>query len=100
MPSYLSPGVYMEEVDKGSKPIEAVGTAVAAFIGYTEKASLTRDGESESLIGKPTPLLQIGANTFNDSVGLLKVPICQIPFMVTSQMVVVSATLSVSKPLV
>src|SRR2546426_11472793 len=31
--SYLSPGVYIEEVDRGSKPIEAVGTSMAAFIG-------------------------------------------------------------------
>jgi len=54
MPNYLSPGVYMEEVDKGSKPIEAVGTAVAAFIGYTEKASDVRNGETRSLVGKPT----------------------------------------------
>ena len=54
MPSYLSPGVYMEEVDKGSKPIEAVGTAVAAFLGYTEKASDVRNGETVSLVGKPT----------------------------------------------
>src|SRR5262245_43495285 len=54
MPSYLSPGVYMEEVDKGTKPIEAVGTAVAAFIGYTEKASDAKNGESYSLLGKPT----------------------------------------------
>lgn len=54
MPSYLSPGVYMEEVDKGTKPIEAVGTAVAAFIGYTEKASELKHGESQSLLGKPT----------------------------------------------
>lgn len=38
MPSYKSPGVYIEEVNAGTKPIEAVGTAVAAFIGYTEKA--------------------------------------------------------------
>jgi len=37
MPQYLSPGVYVEEVDRGSKPIEGVGTAVAAFIGFTEK---------------------------------------------------------------
>jgi uncharacterized protein len=37
MPTYLSPGVYMEEVSSGSKPIEAVGTAVAAFVGFTEK---------------------------------------------------------------
>lgn len=54
MPSYLSPGVYMEEVDRGSKPIEAAGTAVAAFIGYTEKASTTKNGEAVSLLGKPT----------------------------------------------
>src|SRR5882672_3722176 len=31
--SYLSPGVYIEEVERGSKPIEAVGTSTAAFIG-------------------------------------------------------------------
>ena len=53
-PSYLSPGVYVEEVDRGSKPIEAVGTAVAAFIGYTEKAVQEKNGVSESLLGKPT----------------------------------------------
>jgi phage tail sheath protein FI len=39
-PTYLSPGVYVEEVDKGTKPIEGVGTAVAAFVGYTEKAAM------------------------------------------------------------
>ena len=37
MPQYLSPGVYVEEVDSGSRPIEGVGTAVAAFIGVAEK---------------------------------------------------------------
>jgi uncharacterized protein len=37
MPQYLSPGVYVEEVDSGSRPIEGVGTAVAAFIGLAEK---------------------------------------------------------------
>ena len=36
-PQYLSPGVYVEEVDKGSKPIEGVGTSVAGFVGFTEK---------------------------------------------------------------
>lgn len=51
MPSYLSPGVYMEEVDRGTKPIEAVGTAVAAFIGYTERAVNPKTGAS--LLGKP-----------------------------------------------
>src|SRR5262245_21282154 len=33
MPTYLSPGVYVEEVDSGSNPIEGVGTAIAAFVG-------------------------------------------------------------------
>jgi len=33
-PQYLSPGVYVEEVDSGPRPIEGVGTAVAAFVGY------------------------------------------------------------------
>ncbi len=37
MPTYLSPGVYMEEVSSGSKPIEGVGTAVAAFVGFADK---------------------------------------------------------------
>ena len=37
MPEYLSPGVYVEEVDKGSKPLEAVGTSTAGFIGQTKK---------------------------------------------------------------
>ncbi|MCB9728368.1 MAG: phage tail sheath family protein [Deltaproteobacteria bacterium] len=33
--SYLSPGVYVEEVDRGSKPLEMVGTSTAGFIGET-----------------------------------------------------------------
>lgn len=37
--SYASPGVYVEEVDRGTKPIEAVGTSIAAFIGITAEAS-------------------------------------------------------------
>ncbi|MQA87405.1 MAG: phage tail sheath family protein [Streptosporangiales bacterium] len=39
MPTYLSPGVYVEEVDSGSRPIEGVGTAVAAFLGFAEKGA-------------------------------------------------------------
>jgi phage tail sheath protein FI len=41
-PQYLSPGVYVEEVDKGSKPIEGVGTAVAGFIGFAAKGPVNR----------------------------------------------------------
>ncbi len=34
MPEYLAPGVYIEEVATGPRPIEGVGTAMAAFIGF------------------------------------------------------------------
>ncbi|MFE1957071.1 phage tail sheath family protein [Streptomyces sp. NPDC059479] len=37
MPSYLSPGVYVEEVQSGSRPIEGVGTSVAAFVGFAQR---------------------------------------------------------------
>ena len=37
MPTYLSPGVYVEEVEAGSRPIEGVGTAVAAFVGLASR---------------------------------------------------------------
>jgi Bacteriophage tail sheath protein len=33
VPTYLTPGVYVEEVPSTSKPIEGVGTSVAAFVG-------------------------------------------------------------------
>src|SRR3954447_22172805 len=35
--SYGAPGVYSEEQPSGSMPIEGVGTAVAAFVGFTER---------------------------------------------------------------
>lgn len=37
MPTYLHPGVYVEEIPSGSKPIEGVGTSTAAFVGYTTR---------------------------------------------------------------
>jgi hypothetical protein len=41
-PQYLSPGVYVEEVEKGARPIEGVGTAVAAFVGFTERGPINQ----------------------------------------------------------
>ncbi|MBW4518176.1 MAG: phage tail sheath subtilisin-like domain-containing protein [Scytolyngbya sp. HA4215-MV1] len=35
MPEYLAPGVYVEEVDTGSKPIEGVSTSTAGMVGIT-----------------------------------------------------------------
>lgn len=57
MPEYLSPGVYVEEIDRGPKPIEGVGTAMPVFVGFSEKAQVTEqiDGETitTDILGKP-----------------------------------------------
>jgi uncharacterized protein len=39
MGNYLSPGVFMEEIPAGSRPIEGVGTAVAGFVGFAESGA-------------------------------------------------------------
>lgn len=41
MAEYLSPGVYVEEVDTGSKTIEGVSTSTAGFVGMTERGPTT-----------------------------------------------------------
>ncbi|MCR2792315.1 phage tail sheath subtilisin-like domain-containing protein [Microbacterium sp. zg.Y625] len=38
MPQYLTPGVYVEELLGGTRPIEGVGTNVAAFLGQANDA--------------------------------------------------------------
>lgn len=40
MPEYLSPGVYVEEIDAGPKPIAPVATSTAGAVGVTRKGSL------------------------------------------------------------
>lgn len=62
--AYKSPGVYVEEIDRGTKPIEAVGTSIAAFIGITSEASFKKldpdtgkripDPDQESRLNKAT----------------------------------------------
>ena len=37
MPEYLAPGVYVEEVSTGPRPIEGVSTSTAGFVGETER---------------------------------------------------------------
>ncbi len=37
MPEYLAPGVYVEEIERGPKPIQGVATSTAAFLGETER---------------------------------------------------------------
>lgn len=59
--TYQSPGVYVEEVDRGTKPIQGVGTSTTGFVGITAEASVKRSdpetGElivTESRLNKPT----------------------------------------------
>jgi uncharacterized protein len=40
MPEYLYPGVYVEEVDTGNKPIEGVSTSTVGFLGMTERGPI------------------------------------------------------------
>jgi phage tail sheath protein FI len=40
MPQYLSPGVYVEEVQSSNKPIQSVGTSTGAFVGLAEKGRI------------------------------------------------------------
>ena len=54
--AYYTPGVYIEEVDKGPKPIQGVGTSVTAFVGFTKRAiAVNEDGHTtRSILSQPT----------------------------------------------
>ena len=39
MPTYLTPGIYVEEISTGPRPIEAVGTSTAGFVGVAPDAN-------------------------------------------------------------
>lgn len=63
---YFAPGVYVEEVDRGSRPIEGVSTAVAGFVGFTE--SIRDDAElfKPMLVTNWTQYLNYFANPNSD----------------------------------
>lgn len=76
MPEYLSPGVYVEEIDAGPKPIEGVSTSTAGAVGVTVRGPTTGKPELVtsfnefvrkfgSFIQTPPPNLQspLGNNT-------------------------------------
>ena len=51
MPTYQSPGVYVEAQSTGARPIQSVGTSIAAFVGvaprnkaHVDEAGATADG--------------------------------------------------------
>src|SRR5215510_6576263 len=41
MPEYLAPGVYVEEISTGPRPIEGVSTSTSGFVGETERGPTT-----------------------------------------------------------
>jgi phage tail sheath protein FI len=70
MPTYLTPGVYVEEMQTGARPIQPVGTSTAAFLGVASLAD-AHAGEAIAVNnwtqfqklyvpkdGKATPLVQ------------------------------------------
>lgn len=57
MPEYLSPGVYVEEIDTGSKPIEGVSTSTAGMVGLTERGPAN------------VPTLVTNAGDYSDTFG-------------------------------
>ena len=51
MAEYLSPGVYVEEIDAGPKPIEGVSTSTAGAVGITARGPT--QGRQGPYSGKP-----------------------------------------------
>jgi len=62
MAEYLAPGVYVEEIDTGAKPIEGVSTSTAGMVGMAERGPLDRPilitsaGEFERWFGGLLPI--------------------------------------------
>src|SRR5258708_39620298 len=40
MPEYLAPGVYVEEVDTGTRPIEGASTSTSGMVGVAERGPI------------------------------------------------------------
>jgi phage tail sheath protein FI len=56
MPTYKTPDVYVEELALFPPSVAEVGTAIPAFIGYTEKAKRIKD---DDLRNKPTQIFSL-----------------------------------------
>ena len=71
MPEYLSPGVYVEEIDTGPKPIQGVSTSTAVFVGITEKAQMVErvDGELTTRDLLNTPSLVTNWTQYSERFG-------------------------------
>ena len=62
MPEYLAPGVYVEEIPTGNKPIEGVSTSTTGLVGATERGPVnvpqlvTSFGEYQRMFGGRLPI--------------------------------------------
>lgn len=56
MPTYKTPGVYIEEISKFPPSVVAVETAIPVFIGFTDTAV---DGDGADLTGIPTRITSL-----------------------------------------
>jgi phage tail sheath protein FI len=70
MPEYLAPGVYVEEIDTGNKPIEGVSTSTTGMVGATERGPinypilLTSYGEYVQWFGERLPFDDFGDHCY------------------------------------
>ncbi|HEX2210892.1 MAG TPA: phage tail sheath C-terminal domain-containing protein [Longimicrobium sp.] len=64
MPTYKTPDVYVEEISVFPPSVAEVETAVPAFVGYTERARRTTDGD---LLLRPTKIYSL--KEFEDLFG-------------------------------
>ena len=79
MPQYFHPGVYIEEIERGPRPIEGVPTSTAAFLGEAERGSVrprlvTSYREYQRWFGDvfdPNKFLPYAASGFFDNGGKL-----------------------------
>ena len=77
MPEYLHPGVYIEEIERGPRPIEGVPTSTAAIVGEAERGStmprlVTSYKDYQRWFGDvfhPTKFLPYAANGFFENGG-------------------------------
>jgi len=63
MAENLSPGVYVEEIEFGAKPIEGVSTSTVGFIGVASLTEMVSENQEAVAVGKPTFIVGWGDYT-------------------------------------
>lgn len=77
MPTYKTPGVYVEEISKFPPSVAPVETAIPAFIGYTEKAADESGAPLSSVPTRITSLLEYEQLFGNAAVKSLSVNVAE-----------------------